>query len=78
MSVAVNLYSFKQIRISDHVLCSQDSCYVSMDFVVELITVIFSLCRMGQLTLSEVMQCLKEEFSTDKWSRESVKEILER
>ena len=33
---------------------------------------------MEKLTLSEVMQCLKDEFSTDKWSRQSVKDILER
>ncbi|KAL5272785.1 hypothetical protein ACHWQZ_G000827 [Mnemiopsis leidyi] len=32
---------------------------------------------MEKLTLSEVMQCLKDEFSTDKWSRQSVKDILE-
>lgn len=32
---------------------------------------------MGKLTLSEVMMCLKEEFSTDKWSRQSVRNILD-
>lgn len=33
---------------------------------------------MSKLSLAEVMQCLREEFSTDKWSRQSVKDILER
>ena len=32
---------------------------------------------MAKLTLAEVIQGLREEFSTEKWSRRAVREILE-